>query len=129
MEVYTLKKEKHPVANTNTLNFLKTNVLSVTDISRTNKLSEILDRFSNGISDEVFVIQNAKKKDAQAVVVDIDYFEQLLQMKEVIEDALDKIVIEEAYARKNKPANQALSDIFDEEDINVNELIKLLEED
>jgi hypothetical protein len=75
------------------------------------------------------VIQNAKKKDALAVIVDIDYFEQLLQIKEVVEEALDQIVMEEAYARKNKPANQTLSDIFDEADINVNELIKLLEED
>jgi len=127
--VHTLTKEQYPIANTNTLNFLKTNVLSVTDISRTKKLSEILERFSNGVSDEVFVIQNAKKKDALAVVVDIDYFEQLLQIKEVVEEALDQIVMEEAYARKNKPVNQTLSDIFDEADINVNELMKLLEEE
>jgi hypothetical protein len=127
--VKVLTKEQHPVANTNTFHFLKKNVLSVTDISRSKRLSEILDRFSNGISDEVFVIQNAKKKDAQAVIVDIDYFEQLLQMKEVIDEALDQIAMEDAYARKNKPANQTLSDIFDEDDINVNELMMLLEED
>lgn len=60
--VHILPKEQYPIANTNTLNFLKTNVLSVTDLSRTKKLSEILDRFSNGVSDEVFVIQNAKRK-------------------------------------------------------------------
>lgn len=57
-----IEKEQHPIANTNTLHFLKTNVLSVTDISRTKKLSEILDLFSNGFTDEVFVIQNAKRK-------------------------------------------------------------------
>lgn len=129
MGVHTLKKEQHPIANTNTLHFLKTNVLSVTDISRTKKLSEILDLFSNGFTDEVFVIQNAKKKNAQAVVVNIDYFETLLQMKEVLEEALDQVVMEEAYARKDKPANQTLSDIFDEDDMNVNELMKLLVED
>lgn len=50
-------------------------------------------------------------------------------MKEVLEEALDQVVMEEAYARKDKPANQTLSDIFDEDDMNVNELMKLLEED
>ncbi|WAA12819.1 hypothetical protein [Fervidibacillus halotolerans] len=126
---HTLTNEKYPKADTNTLDFLKKNVFNVTEISRTKKLSEILDRFSNGVSDEIFVIQNAKKKDALAVIIDLDYFKQLLQIKEVVESALDRIVMEDAQARKDKPANQTLSDVFDEEDINVDELMKLLKKD
>jgi hypothetical protein len=124
-----MSKEHHPTLNTNTLDFLKQNVLTVTDLTRSNKLSEILDRFSTGVSEEVFVIQNGKKKNAQAVMLDMDYFEQLLQFKEIIEASLDQVAMEEAYGRIGKPVNQSLSDVFDEEDINVNELIKLLEED
>ncbi|WP_234987423.1 hypothetical protein [Halolactibacillus halophilus] len=124
-----MSKEHHPILNTNTLDFLKQNVLTVTDLTRSNKLSEILDRFSTGVSEEVFVIQNGKKKNAQAVMLDMDYFEQLLQFKEIIEASLDQVAMEEAYGRIGKPVNQSLSDVFDEEDINVTELIKLLEED
>ncbi len=127
--VYTVTKKQHPVANTNTLNFLRKNVLSVTEVSRSKKLSEILDLFSNGMSEEVFVIQNAKKKDAQAVVLDMDYFQKLLQIKEVLESALDEIAIEEAVKRKEKPANLTLADVFDENDIDFDELRRLLEDD
>ncbi|GEM01468.1 hypothetical protein SAMN05421839_11152 [Halolactibacillus halophilus] len=129
MGAFVMSKEHHPILNTNTLDFLKQNVLTVTDLTRSNKLSEILDRFSTGVSEEVFVIQNGKKKNAQAVMLDMDYFEQLLQFKEIIEASLDQVAMEEAYGRIGKPVNQSLSDVFDEEDINVTELIKLLEED
>nr|WP_234028506.1 hypothetical protein [Lentibacillus sp. Marseille-P4043] len=126
---FVMTKEYHPIANSNTLDFLRKNVLNVTDLTRSNKLSEILDSFSNGMSDEVFVIQNGKKKDAQAVMVDFEYFEQLLHFKEILEESLDKVAIEEANTRANKPANNSLSDTFDKEDINMNELMELLEEE
>lgn len=129
MGAHIMSKKNRPVANINALNFLRENVLNVTDLTRSNKLSEILDRFSDGISEDVFVIQNGKKKNSQAVILDIDYFEQLLQFKEIIEEALDQVAFEEAYNRKNIPANQSLADVFDEEDINFAELIEFLEED
>jgi hypothetical protein len=127
--VYTVAKENHPTLNTNTLDFLKKNVLGVTDVTRSNKLSDILDRFSKGPTDEVFVIQNAKKKNAQAAVVSLEYFEQLLTIKEALDEALDKVALEEAQNRAEKSANFALHDVFDEEDIDLNQLMKQLEEE
>lgn len=124
-----MTRDQYPTVDANTLDFLRKNVLSVTDVTRSNKLSEILDRFSNDITEEVFVIQNAKRKNAQAVMVDLEYFEQLLHLKEVFEESLDQVVMEEVSSRKNKPAKLTLSDVFDEEDINVNELMELLGED
>lgn len=129
MGINTMTKENHPIVNTNTLDFLRKNVVSITEITRSNKLSEILESFSNDVTEEVFVIQNTKKKKAQAVMVDLEYFEQLLHLKETLEASLDQAVMEEAYARRNQPANFTLSEIFDEEDINVDNLLKLLEED
>lgn len=57
-----MPKEEHPMINTNMLDFLRKNVYSVTEITCQKKLSEILDLYSDKVTDEVFVIQNGKKK-------------------------------------------------------------------
>lgn len=103
--------------------------MNVTDLVRGNKLSEILDYFSRGQSEEVFVVQNGKKKNAMAVIVDLEYFEQLLRIKEIIDESLDQVVLEEAYERANKPADLSLADVFEEDEINVDEIIRALRED
>lgn len=109
------------------LDFLSNNVFSVTDITRRNKLTEILDEFSKKHSDEVYIIQNAKKKNAQGAFLDLDFFKELLVYKEAIDDALDQVILEEALLRKNEKVTLSLSDVFEEDDIDVNSLIKELE--
>ena len=123
-----LRKER-PTVNTDTLGFLRKNVYSVTEITRQKKLSEILDLYSDKVTDEVFVIQNGKKKNAQAVIVDLEYFEELLSIKEEMDQAFDQVLLEEASERVNHEANLGLSDVFDEEDINVDSLLDQLEEE
>ncbi|OUM91104.1 MAG: hypothetical protein BAA00_16600 [Parageobacillus thermoglucosidasius] len=115
--------------NSSMFEFLRKNVMNVTDLVRGNKLSEILDYFSRGQSEEVFVVQNGKKKNAMAVIVDLEYFEQLLRIKEIIDESLDQVVLEEAYERANKPADLSLADVFEEDEINVDEIIRALRED
>ncbi|AIF44539.1 hypothetical protein X953_16470 [Virgibacillus sp. SK37] len=129
MGVNVMSKEGHPRVNTNMLDFLRKNVYSVTDITRQKKLTEILDLYSGEMTDEVFVIQNGKKKNAQAVIVDLEYFEKLLTIKEEVEQAVDQIVLQEASERVNDEANLSLADVFDEEDINIESLLHQLEEE
>lgn len=124
----TVNKKSHSKINVETLKFLKNNVLNVTDLTRNNKLSEILDDFSGGISEEVYVVQNAKKKNANAVLIDLEYFEQLLIFKEILEESLDQSILKEAYNRKNKPATHTISDVFDENDINIKEILQQIED-
>src|SRR5690606_18154967 len=112
-----------------TLDFLRKNVYNVTDITRQKKLSEILDLYSGKVTDEVFVVQNGKKRNAQAVIVDLEYFKELLSIKEEVEQAFDQVLFEEASKRVNHEANLGLSEVFDEEDIDVDSLLEQLEEE
>ncbi|MHB1628103.1 MAG: hypothetical protein ACYCVB_06975 [Bacilli bacterium] len=47
------------------LKFLKERVLNIQDITRSTKLTQILDSYAERVGDEVFVIQNDRKKDAR----------------------------------------------------------------
>jgi len=111
------KGTRKPSVSSNTLDFLKSNVYNVTDITRKKKLTEILDKFSSEVTDEVFIIQNAKNKNAKGAFLDLEFFEELLTYKESMEEALDHVIVEEAISRKNKEATLSLSDVFDEDDI------------
>lgn len=124
-----MHRKEHPMISTNMLDFLRKNVYSVTEITRQNKLSEILDLYSDNVTDEVFVIQNGKKKNAQAVIVDLEYFEELLALKEKVDQALDQTALEEASERTNHEANLTLSDVFDDDDIDVDSLLDQLEKE
>ena len=68
---------KKPITST-TLNFVRENVLSITDLTRTNKLSEILNRYAGEETEEVFIIQNNKNRDAIGVLVDLEHYQRLL---------------------------------------------------
>ncbi|RYG72948.1 hypothetical protein EU245_08375 [Lentibacillus lipolyticus] len=129
MGVNLMPGKERPMVNTNMLDFLRNNVYSVTEITRQNKLSDILDLYSGKVTDEVFVIQNGKKKNAQAVIADLEYFEELLTLKEEVDQAFDQIALEEAGERVNHKADRPLIDVFDEEDIDVDSLLDQLEED
>lgn len=129
MGVHLLPRKKRSTVSTDTLDFLRKNVYNVTDITRQKKLSEILDLYSGKVTDEVFVVQNGKKRNAQAVIVDLEYFKELLSIKEEVDQAFDQVLLEEASERVNHEANLGLSDVFDEEDIDVDSLLEQLEEE
>ncbi|GGB46719.1 hypothetical protein GCM10011409_25290 [Lentibacillus populi] len=111
-----------------TLNFLKDNVLNVTDLTRTNKLSDILNQYVGRESEEVYVIQNSKKRNSQAVIVDFEYFERLLKYKEVVDHAVDDYMYHIAKERKEEKAQLTLDEVFDDGDFDYEKLIKQLKE-
>lgn len=51
---------------------------------------------------EVFVIQNAKKRNAVGVLLDLEYFERLLRLQEVFEKAADDVLIKTIRERFEK---------------------------
>lgn len=110
--------------NSNTLHFLKSNVYNVTDITRKNKLTEILDRFSTEVTDEVYIIQNAKNKNAKGVFLDLEFFQELLAYKEAMDESFDYVIEQEALVRKDQEATLSLSDVFEDDDIDFELLLK-----
>lgn len=123
----TMDNSKKAVSS-DTLNFLKNNVYNITDVTRHNKLTEMLDCFSKEKTDEVFIIQNAKNKDAKGVFVDLDYFEELLASREAIDHALDHLIEKTTMQRLNSKATLSLTDVFDNDDIDFNQLMKEIED-
>lgn len=75
-------------------------------------------------NDEVFIIQNAKNKDAKGVFVDLEYFEELIASKE----ALDHFIEKTAMQRLNSEATLSLTDVFDNDDIDFEQLMKEIED-
>lgn len=82
-----------------TLTDLKRDVTNVTDQK---KLVEILNHFSAGITDEVFLVQNEEHLNDKGVMVSLEYFAELLSYQEAIQDVFGYLVEEEAIAQKNK---------------------------
>ncbi len=74
--------------NTDLLKFVKKNILSVTELTRSTKLTEILNSYAaTEKNTEIYIVQNNKVKNAQAVIIDLKYFEELLACKEAIENS------------------------------------------
>ncbi|MCO7177177.1 hypothetical protein ACFP7A_14140 [Sporolactobacillus kofuensis] len=118
-----MNKEK-PSVTTDTLNFLRHNVYNVSDLTRKNKLTEILQKFVQP-TDEVFVIENAKNKEAKAAMIDLKYFEDLLRYKEAVDQAADQIIEEEAIKRLNDGTPKLkFTDAFSNDDFDFDEVIK-----
>lgn len=109
-----LMKDKN--RNLAALEFLQRNVLNVTDLTRTNKLSEILNSFSGEETDEVFVVKNHKNKDAAGVFVDLERYIKLLKIEEIYEKAMDSHMLEIAKERKDDIADIPLADVLKEDD-------------
>ena len=101
---------------------------NITDVTRHNKLTEMLDRFSAKETEEVFIIQNAKNKNAKGVFLDFEYFEELLATKEALDNALDEIIEDIAIKRMNSEAKLSLKDVFTEDDIDFEQLMKEIED-
>lgn len=118
---------RNPVTS-DVLQFVQNHVLSVTDLVRSKKLSEILDSYADTVSDEIFVVQNGKNKNAKAVLSDLEYFQKLLRYQEIVEKAIDLHMIEVTLQRKNDVADLSLSDILGNEDISWDEVVACMNE-
>lgn len=111
------------------LAFIKNQVLTVTDITRSTKLTEILDSYAAKLpSEEVFVVQNTRNKDAQAVIADLEYFQELLMYKEAVEQAIDEIMYQVASERKDNPAEIDLARVIADQDLDMERIMKLVED-
>lgn len=125
MSVNAVKK---PSITSTTLNFVKENVLSITELTRTNKLSEILNKYAGEETSEVFVVQNNKNRDAVGVLVDLEHYQRLLRIQEVVEQCVDETMYQIAIERINEKADIPLTDVIDSEDFELDSLFKSLPE-
>lgn len=102
--------------SSNMLEFLQDNVLNITDLTRTNKLSEILNKFAGEETNEVFVVQNHKNKDATGVLVDLEHYMKLLKLKEIIEHAIDEHMDNVTMERKDDISDIPLRTVIKDDD-------------
>lgn len=107
------------------LRFVQDRVLNITDITRTTKLAEILDEYAKGESEDIFVVQNTRNKDAKGVLVDLEYFERLLRYEEVIEQITDEMMYEVTLSRKDEKADISFSEIIAESGLDIDDIIEL----
>ena len=114
-------------ARSDVLKFVKDNVLNISDLTRTSKLAEILERYANKTSDEVFVVQNTRNKNGRAVIADLEFFEELLSYKEAVDDAIDQIMYQVALERKDDQADIPLAKVISALDLDVNRIAQLSE--
>ncbi len=122
MSVSAVKK---PITST-TLNFVRENVLSITDLTRTNKLSEILNRYAGEETEEVFIIQNNKNRDAIGVLVDLEHYQRLLRIQEAVEQSMDEAMYQIAMERIDEKADIPLTDVIEKDDFELNNLLESL---
>jgi hypothetical protein len=113
--------------STDSLRFLRERVLTVTDIMRTKKLTEILDEYAKGESEDIFVVENTRNKNAKAILLDFEYFERLLMYEEAIEDTLDELMYKKALERMDHPTDIDLADVIDGLQLDVEEIIRMSE--
>jgi hypothetical protein len=112
----------------NTFSFIKDNILTITDITRTNKLSEILNQYAGKETSEVYVIQNVKNRDAVGVLVDMEHYQRLLRLQEIIEEATDTYMYQVALERKEDKTCIPLSEVVKDDDFDLNELMDSLDD-
>lgn len=114
------------------IKFFQNNVLSVTDLTRSNKLSEILESFSNRKSEDIYLVQNTRNRSAMGAIIDVELLEELLAIRESIAGAVDEAVERSAADRvESFQAKYPISNVlFDMgiEDIDVDEIKKLSDE-
>ncbi|NHN33052.1 hypothetical protein [Paenibacillus agricola] len=79
--------EKPTAVPADLLELIAENMIDVFDFNQTNKLSEILDSYANKTSSDVYTIQNPQKRQARGVILDLDYFFELIFIKRLAEQA------------------------------------------
>jgi hypothetical protein len=110
------------------LEFLKEHVFGITDITRKNKLSEILNQFSGKETSEIYVIQNAKNKDAAGVLADVEYFKNLLETQRIFEGLVDAYMEQVTMERQNDVADIEFTKALEGEEFSFDEILALAAE-
>ena len=114
------------------IHFIQNNVLNVSEVTRTTKLSEILDSYAENKSHEIYVIQNTRNKKSRGVFMDLEYFTELLTIKNLVDQSADDIVEHMALQRVRKTADKDLRNVgskLDLSDRDIADIIKLAELD
>lgn len=119
---------KYRRARADQLSFVRERILNVSDLTRTKKLAQILTEYAGVRSEEIFVVQNARNKEGQAVISDLEYFEELLTYKDAVDDAIDELMYEVALERSSDLASIPLSEVIEKLDLNVERIIALSNE-
>ena len=110
-----LKYERNSAKIGEFIHFLKHNVLNISEITRQNKLTEILNKFAGEKTEEVFIVQNSKNKEAQAAVVDVEYLMELIEYKNKFilaqDEEADEFVYKMAIEREGTSATKTLGEV------------------
>ncbi|HHV16977.1 MAG TPA: hypothetical protein GXX58_10500 [Gelria sp.] len=101
-------------------------MLNITELTRTNKLSEILNKYAGEETSEVFIIQNNKNREAVGVLVDLEHYQRLLRIQEAVEQSVDETMYQIAVERINEKADTPLTDVIENADFELNSLLKFL---
>ncbi len=115
-----------------TIQFVKESMLTVSDLTRTKKLTEILNSYADQSSRDVYIVQNSKNRQARAAIADLDYFQELLRYKEAVDAATDEIMHEIILERMDDVADIELEKViadFNLDEKRIQELVNLIEED
>ncbi|MGA8943760.1 MAG: hypothetical protein WB502_13765 [Thermoactinomyces sp.] len=113
---------------TDILKFLNEKVLTVTQLTRSKKMTEILDSYSNEKkSTDIYVVQNVKKP-GKAVIADLEYFQELLEYKEAVDCALDEAVEELALERMETIADIPLARVIQDNQLDIERIRKMVDE-
>lgn len=126
----SVRNFRYTPATSQVLSFLQDQVLTVTDVTRTKKLTEILDIYAEEEpSEEIFVVQNTRNKNAQAVIADLDYFQELLEIREKVEEASDELMYQVALERKNEKADIDLAQVIEVNGLDAKRILQLIEDE
>ncbi len=107
------------------LKFVKDHVLNISDLTRTSKLAEILELYADKTNDELFVVQNTRNKNGRAVIANLEFFEELLNYKEAVDEAIDQTMDQIALERKDEPADISLAQVIAELGLDANRIAHL----
>ncbi len=108
-----------------TIQFVKESVLSVSDLTRTKKLTEILNSYAESHSRDIYIVQNSKNKQARAAIADLDYLQELLRYKEAVDSAAEEIMYEVALERKADKTDLGLEQVIREFNLDEERILKL----
>ncbi len=108
-----------------TIQFVKESVLSVSDLTRTKKLTEILNSYAECNSRDIYIVQNSKNKQARAAITDLDYLQELLRYKEAVDAATDEMIYEIALERKNDSTGLGLAQVIKRFNLDEERILKL----
>jgi hypothetical protein len=110
-----------------TIQFVKESVLSVSDLTRTKKLTEILNSYAESHSRDIYIVQNSKNKQARAAIADLDYLQELLRYKEAVDAATDEVMYELALERKNDETDVGLEQVIKRFNLDEERILKMTE--